>query len=522
MNVAILRPNARATIRLGVALTLVAALLVALAPRDARAATLSVSDAAGLEDAVAAAASGDVIELAPGTYAISELLVVTIALTVVGTGSGPAETVITTDGGYDGGIFYLDGGSLIVDNLTLTGAEADYGPAIASDDDGYERLEIRNSVLSGNTSTSGYGGAVYLFAETDVAEDFRPVIVITNSVFSDNTEVDNGQGGAIYAGGFVSLTITGSTFERNTAQGSGGAVYVECYLCGSEEDITITGSTFRGNSADDGGGALYAYGWGQLSIAGTTFSGNTTGEVYGGSAILLEPWTGDSVYPASTNAVGIENSTLTDNVAAEGSDGGAITVYDGSGLGDAELLNVTIAGNDGGGIVTDEASLLTTNSIVADNGGADCDAELTSGGGNLDSDGTCGLTESSDQQSVTTAALGLGALASNGGPTQTLAITADSAAYQAGVSAACPATDQRGVTRKDPCDSGAFEFVVVEPDEPDDPDDGGTDDGSGDDSTDDGSTDDGADDGADVSDAEDELIEAPAATPVEAQPTYTG
>jgi hypothetical protein len=54
----------------------------------------------------------------------------------------------------------------------------------------------------------------------------------------------------------------------------------------------------------------------------------------------------------------------------------------------------------------------------------------------------------------------LGPLADNGGPTQTHALLPGSPAIDAGDNTACPATDQRGVTRPlgAACDIGAYEF----------------------------------------------------------------
>jgi hypothetical protein len=49
-------------------------------------------------------------------------------------------------------------------------------------------------------------------------------------------------------------------------------------------------------------------------------------------------------------------------------------------------------------------------------------------------------------------------LAANGGPTPTHALLEGSAAINAGLPGACPATDQRGAPRVGTCDIGAFEF----------------------------------------------------------------
>ena len=55
----------------------------------------------------------------------------------------------------------------------------------------------------------------------------------------------------------------------------------------------------------------------------------------------------------------------------------------------------------------------------------------------------------------------LGALANNGGSTQTMALLAGSSAIDTGTNTGCPATDQRGVTRPQGprCDIGAFELA---------------------------------------------------------------
>ena len=71
---------------------------------------------------------------------------------------------------------------------------------------------------------------------------------------------------------------------------------------------------------------------------------------------------------------------------------------------------------------------------------------------NLSDDSSCGFTEPTDK----VADARLGALANDGGPTDTHALGAGSAAIGSG--ATCPATDQRGVARDAACDIGAFEY----------------------------------------------------------------
>ena len=127
------------------------------------------------------------------------------------------------------------------------------------------------------------------------------------------------------------------------------------------------------------------------------------------------------------------------------------------------LVNVTVT-NNLDGIFVDFAcgeTMQLINSIVAGNTHSDCrGGGITPDGiASIDGDGTCGAMGFG--ATVTTqpaSAIGLGALAANGGPTMTLAIPATSVAADAGDTTRCPATDQRGLARSDgACDIGAYE-----------------------------------------------------------------
>jgi predicted outer membrane repeat protein len=160
----------------------------------------------------------------------------------------------------------------------------------------------------------------------------------------------------------------------------------------------------------------------------------------------------------------VTNCTLNGNSATEG--GGAIYTGPGSIL---NLNNVTIAdnastgGDGGGGINADAAATVNlANTILASNSASgandDCDAAVTSLGGNLveDVDGCAGLGPGD----VTLADPLLGPLQDNGGRTFTRALPAGSPALDAGGSgAACELVDQRGLARPQgsACDQGAYE-----------------------------------------------------------------
>ena len=139
------------------------------------------------------------------------------------------------------------------------------------------------------------GGAVYYPNMIKEGEERTPDYYITNSAFEGNTATDdnglNGYGGAVllqmnHSGNLTtnhtaSLRIQGSTFTKNSASFSGGAVAAWKEGNGTRAirmQVTLDGNTFTGNrtTADNskvtwgGGGAVYL----GSSTAGT-FTANT-------------------------------------------------------------------------------------------------------------------------------------------------------------------------------------------------------------------------------------------------------
>jgi hypothetical protein len=175
----------------------------------------------------------------------------------------------------------------------------------------------------------------------------------------------------------------------------------------------------------------------------------------------------------------LSNTTVSANIARATSIGLGLAITQAGGIGEADtLVNSTVAGNKaitggangvlvmGGGVDT---STSMTNTIVAGNLPSDCgSATGTDGGGNLDSDGSCGLSAANGSVSAGTA--GLGPLGHYGGHTETQALLSGSQAIGLGLAATCeqvtgPAgvadTDQRGIARNSAargvCDSGAYD-----------------------------------------------------------------
>ena len=182
-----------------------------------------------------------------------------------------------------------------------------------------------------------------------------------------------------------------------------------------------------GNLSGDVAGGLRLLSNG--TIVNSTFSGNTS-----------TAWHGGGIFHTDGNLT-VTNSTFTGNVAPGGTASGILVATFGAPA-SATLTNNVLEGNGG------------AFACAIEGGGA---ATITSGGSNVISDGSCNPVGS--DLSFTDALLG--PLADNGGPTLTHGLPAGSPAIDAADAGACPAVDQRGVSRPQGagCDVGAFEFV---------------------------------------------------------------
>jgi Ca2+-binding RTX toxin-like protein len=116
------------------------------------------------------------------------------------------------------------------------------------------------------------------------------------------------------------------------------------------------------------------------------------------------------------------------------------------------------------------------NNVFANSpSGGNCNGLIIDGGGNLSDDGSCGFTDPTSMNN-TPAGLDPAGLQDNGGPTETIALVAGSAAMDMGLDTICAAApvnnlDQRGFVRPvdgdddstTVCDIGAFEFGATAP-----------------------------------------------------------
>jgi len=328
----------------------------------------------------------------------------------------------------------LSAGSATVSNTVIEGNHAPDGGGILAGG----VVQITDSTVADNSST-GLGGGI---AGTG---SFNGSLAITGSTFTGNSAAT---GGAIFSSS--PMTIDGSTISGNSAT-SGGGVYNS-----SARNITITNSSLSNNNAIGNGGGLYNGAQAEpfVTLGSDTFSGNSASQ--GGAIFDSNP----GGFPLD-----IKNSTLAGN---SGGFGGGLYVDQGSA---ANVFNSTLSANTttsatSGGDLYVTGFVQLAASIVAGAGpGLDCAGTATPLvrdlqpflGYNLDDDGSCGLTASSDL-SDTDPLLDPSGLQDNGGPTQTVALQAGSPAIGfVSNSGLCPATDERGVVRTVPCDIGAYE-----------------------------------------------------------------
>ena len=481
---------------------LTASLVVGVLPASASTVTVttcSESGAGSLRQAVIDAGAGATIDFAPSPSCslitlTSGYIEISRNLTIDGPGAG----ALAVSGNHESTVFLVDSGvSAAISGLTIEDSIADAGGSVGGGIHNLGTLNITNSTLSDNSANIGSGGGIWSDG----------MLTVTDTTLTDNSSIT---GGGIFNDSGT-LSVTGSTLSGNTtnvtAGGHGGGIYNE------GGTVTVTDSTLSGNStsSDGFGGGIIQYG-GTLSVAGSTLSGNSaesggaidndsgtatvtgstlsgnTSTEFGGgienqdtltvtdSTLSGNRVTGQSIGDGgggiynNWSAV-VTDSTLSGNSTRGASVGGGIYNTNASGAFDKTLTvtHVTLSENsaapgDGGGIYIDEPgapAVPLVATIVANSGaGLDCvDASgtLTDSGYNLDDDGSCGFSGGNHSLSHTPAGLDPSGLASNGGPTKTIALEPSSAAIGHVTAASdCTGNDQTGKPWSTPCNIGAI------------------------------------------------------------------
>lgn len=356
--------------------------------------------------------------------------------------------LVQNNSGYGaGGGLYLsipDGGVVTISNCIFDGNSllaspnyAQQGGGIYATTMGKASISISNSMFSNNTvAASGFGashGGGASFSGAGLS------VTIDNTTFSGNTAAN--LGGAAYFGSTHTTTLTNSLFQNNVSGYSGtfagGAL--NFFNTNSGTDYVIRKTTFSNNSSTGGlgrGGILAANGNGSIDIDSSTFAGPTT--------------TTYSVYFLGMTGV-IKNSTFsTDRPVGISNTDTLLFSHNTFSMGTSTALSFfSVVG-----------PIQFFGNIFATSGAA-CAGPINavSHGYNISSDASCTFMTGIGDLISTTASLA--ALASNGGPTQTIAIGAGSAARDIIPSINCHlGVDQRGNPRPNggSCDAGAYEY----------------------------------------------------------------
>lgn len=345
-------------------------------------------------------------------------------------------------------------------------------------------LTLRDvTITGGKTVEFGQGGGIVVLGGALSISDAR---VIGN--------VAEAAGGGIALGGAganppASATITRCEIAENLAGtppigGQGGGVL------NIQGTMTIEDSTIRDNTAllSTGGGIMNIDNQNRpnpealLTVRRSTIVGNLAGDPKG---LAATEGVGGGIYN-SGGLLRLTNSTVTSNEAVPafvpnfgplpgtGRGGGVAhqllfgdDASDGTTLVNSTIAyNTALTGSQLYGVERVNPLFLANTLIVGGTGASpNCasppgEAGLASvGGGNLSDDASpCGFGQPTDQGDVADPGLDAG-LADNGGPTQTIALLEGSPAIGGGFAASCGMRDQRGYTRRVPCDIGAFESV---------------------------------------------------------------
>ncbi|HET8897691.1 MAG TPA: choice-of-anchor Q domain-containing protein, partial [Rhodanobacteraceae bacterium] len=372
----------------------------------------------------------------------------------------------TLDANGGNGVLLLDHAPLTLSDATVTGSVAPTSgqsyPAIIGkySDVTLNRVTITGNPSGGMLATNGNVSLTDSAITNNGSNLFGGLIAMLGNLSLVRSVVSN-NAGAFGAAGVVAgspsspsntsqLTMLDSSIANNRLDmaakygGGGGSKYGGAGgMIGSFNTATITGSSISGNSvagvvpANPSSTSSVAFAgmmmavYSSATITNTTIAANTTSgamQAAGGLAISANP-----TYPSTLN---FDNVTVSGNTATAVAAGpspsqaiGGMMVADAT-TATINLNNTIVAGNTGA----------TANDILSMNG------NLASVAGSLL--GNALASTYPGNGNVFSDAPGLGALANNGGLTQTLLPLAGSPALDAGNNALVPmgvTTDQRGV-----------------------------------------------------------------------------
>lgn len=169
----------------------------------------------------------------------------------------------------NGGAIFMAGEATITGGAFTNNISDSWGGAIAVDQGASGDLVVTGTTFTGNIAGEGVGGSSVGGGAINLAAG--TTAVVRDAHFEEN---EGNGGGAIRSAG--TLTVSGSTFLRNSASSQGGAI--EAGMQGST--AKITGSEFYANSTGGLGGAIASSfsgapsPYGRVVVSSSVFVGN--------------------------------------------------------------------------------------------------------------------------------------------------------------------------------------------------------------------------------------------------------
>ena len=309
------------------------------------------STSADLQSAINSATSGDVIEISSNMIFLATTVTIPVGKTIT-IQSTEGNNWILSQSNDSIRHFTVDGGPLILQNITLNGNNVGGGISVTS-----------NGALTTNSNTiiqycyNTNGGAVIVHGRfimnkgtlTNNRADIGGA-VFAEGVFSMfdgdiiNNTANSSSGGIVVRG--QTFTMSGGNISNNISIGSGGGVSL--IATATPPIFNMSGGKITNNKTGNGGGGVYML-HGTFNMSGGTISEN-------------EARVGGGIFTSLRRIVNITGEAyITDNTASE--NGGGIYVERTGSLNVTGTSYITgnIAGGVGGGIYTDDTAYASIN-----------------------------------------------------------------------------------------------------------------------------------------------------------------
>jgi hypothetical protein len=300
----------------------------------------------------ATSASRNTVNLPTGTYTLTQgELDVTNHLTI--TGGGSAATIVQAGTTSSNGLSKDFSFNPFDDATGLPTVAAGFAVSLSG-------LTLQNGKNPRQFTSSGQseGGAFDFDAGTTGAGSLS----LSNVVVTNNqTTAGDGGGFALFDGG--TITITNCTISNNIANGTssggggdGGGIYIGDNF-GAPTTVAVSGSTITNNRT---AGSAAGSGGGFLSFPGIEGAGN------------------------ASNSVVFHNSTISNNTAATGQDGGGLDVFGALTVDQGTVISGNVAGRWGGGLFLSSTATISNTTITGNSAGGGLGAtSINEGGGGI-------------------------------------------------------------------------------------------------------------------------------------------